>query len=221
MNAPIPVWQLANWLHRSAGTHKALAMLEAYFDESGTEGEATIAAIAGYVASAEEWRNIEKPWQCKLNLLSEWSVKTFHMTDCISGTGEYERVPFHIRKAHLSGQSLILRNAEIQPIWSWIIVEDWHDVITDKAFLARFPKPLDLCFDFIVRKLRAWAARKANGELVVPMFAHTDEYYNKWSAVGHSYSSQDGYRDVLGPIVFGYPSIFVAGRNSGWADRWV
>src|SRR5258708_30332461 len=91
MNAPVrltPVVQIADWLHPRASKWKALAMLEAYFDESWTQPQHQgVTAIAGYVASRDVWASIEASWTDQLGLYANKGLRTFHAADCCGNTG--------------------------------------------------------------------------------------------------------------------------------------
>jgi hypothetical protein len=190
---------VADWSHRSVVQWRGVVVLEAYFDESGTQGEALITSIAGYVATRDEWIAVEK------------GVNTFHMTDCLAQEGEFA----FIEKPHVNSIIILItkamgRHLKARPICSAVVNEDWNAVVTDKAFLARFPKPFDLCFDDVVRQLAEWARRNAGGEIVAPMFAFQPEYAERMTAIGAAYGKEAWYRNVLGPIAFGYPQQVIA-----------
>jgi hypothetical protein len=206
VNAPVPIGQIADWLHRSAAQRKALVLMEAYFDESGTHGEALITSLAGYVATKEVWKSLEGQWEDELRVYAHKGVETFHMTHCIMQEGEFAALDRFFSRALIMKLSEVLARHDIQPIWSMVVNEDWDKVVTDQEFLARFPKPLDLCFEHVVLTLHSWAKRRAGGELVAPMFSYQPEYYARMAEIGRVYGSQGWYRTVLGPIAFGFPS---------------
>ncbi len=181
-------------------------MLNAYFDESGIDTKSLITVLAGYVATKEVWVAVEAKWQAELAIYSDKGVRTFHMTNCIAQTGEFAGLDTFFSRALIYSLSEILRDHDVQAIWSMVINEDWTAAVTDVGFLARFPKPLDLCFEHVVQQLWGWSSKKAAGELVVPMFAYQPEYHARMSEIGRVYGAQDWYRRVLGPIAFGFPS---------------
>src|SRR5262245_36059311 len=117
-----------------------MACMRAYFDESGTHDEARVTAIAGYVGSKDVWTVVETAWRGALALYADKGVKTFHMKDCVAGKGEFQRLDTFFRMALITQLSNILKENDIQAIWSAVIVEDWHAVVDDPIFLARFPK---------------------------------------------------------------------------------
>jgi hypothetical protein len=204
--APVSIHGIADWLHPAAGVHKALAMLQAYFDESWTQPQNQgVAAIAGYVATKDVWAAIEKPWADQLKLYEAQGLKTFHAAHCCGDIGyeEFALIDTFHRMSILSNLSGLLENADVQPIWSAVYTEDWNDTVTDPDFLARFPDPFCLCFEHVTWQLANWTRRKANGERVAPMFARQKQY-EPWMSLaldGHGKHS-----DVLGSIAFGYPS---------------
>ena len=61
-----------------------MAALKGYFDESGKEDDPQFAtsaiSVAGYVASADSWRDIEDRWQAVLNL-PDFDVPYLHMKE--------------------------------------------------------------------------------------------------------------------------------------------
>jgi hypothetical protein len=184
-------------------------MLEAYLDESWTEPKQRgVTAIAGYVASRDVWVSVERPWADHLGLYADKGVKTFHAADCCGdiGYGEFARVDTFHRMSILTNLSGLLEKADVQPIWSTVYTEDWNAVVTDNKFLAKFSDPFHLCFEHVVRQLANWARRKANGEIVAPMFACQDQYQPWMTLALQAYGQFDWYKSVLGPIAFGYPS---------------
>jgi hypothetical protein len=198
----VSIIEVADWLHPASARWRAIGLFRAYFDESGTSGGSTITAIAGYVATKDAWASVEKLWREELALLAERGVKTFHMHECIVGEGEYALVEEFHRLAHIKRLSEILRDADIHAIGVWVDNADWAEVVKDDSFLTTFPTPYDLCFEHTVRWLRGWSKKRADGELVAPMFAYHPEYSPRTVRV---YGSQDWYQDALGPLAFDFP----------------
>jgi len=93
-------------------------LLKAYFDESGIHADATVTGMAGYLGSNEAWEGIEKEWLAELAMFEDKGVRTFHMTDCIAGTGEFAGVDTFFRMALIKRLSEVLSRADIQAIWS-------------------------------------------------------------------------------------------------------
>jgi hypothetical protein len=201
---PIRIAGMADWLHPQSYVHKALALLKAYCDESWTGG---VTAIAGYVASKPVWEAVEGAWQNVLTPYADKGVKTFHAAHCCGaeGYGEFALVDTFHRMAILTSLSGILRDANVQAVWSAIYTEDWDQTVTDREFLAAFPKPFHLCFEHIVRQLAAWARKNANGERVCPVFSRQPEFEEWMTYASQSYGQAAWYQETLGPIAFGYP----------------
>lgn len=199
----IPIAQIADRLHPRTNVVKAMALLEAYFDESGINGP-SITAIAGYVASRDAWGLLETLWQEELDtpVLSDNGVRIFHMNHAIVGRGEYENVPHPDRMSHILRSSEILRDADIQAVGIWVDNNDWRATVSDAAFLTAFPDPYAFCFDRVVKLLREWALRHAGGELVSPMFGLHQKYSPRALA---RYDAQTWYRDALASLAFDYP----------------
>jgi hypothetical protein len=179
-------------------------MLRAFFDESGTHAEAPVTAIAGFIGKESEWTAVEDLWRPLLADVQHLEVKTFHAAPAIAQEGEFGRVDKPTRNYLLTQISKALRGSGILALCSAVPQDDWNAVVTDPTFLARFPRPFDLCFDDIVRQMTKWSREYANRELVVPMFAYQHEYYPRMADIGKAYGAEDWYKRTLGPISFGY-----------------
>jgi hypothetical protein len=201
----LPVAELADWLHPRDSIRKALAMLRAYFDESGIHAEAYVTSIAGYVATKRAWEAVEIEWDKEMSYYRERTrIRTFHLTDCLAGEGEFLGLEEFYRLAITKQLSEILSRHDVWPIWASVIVDDWHDVISED-FRVRYPKPFDLCFEYAVIELWKWSRREANGEKVALMFAHQKEYRAGMDAVDRAFRQSAAYEEILGPLAFDWP----------------
>lgn len=197
------------FLHDRNSKYRATVFLLAYFDETGIHQDAPVTAICGYVGSETAWEQVEKEWRPALAEFADFGVKSFHMVECINQSGQFGRLDKPKINRLITVLADILGKADIQPIASAVVVDDWQHV-TDQQFLAQFHKPFMLCFDDVVRQICEWSARYANSERVAPMFAYQSEFCNRMTEIGLAYGSQDWYRRILSPTIsFGYPSEIV------------
>ena len=182
-------------------------MLRAYFDESGTHGEAYVTSIAGYVATKSAWESVEAGWNDVLDYYRERTpVRSFHGTDCLAepGQGQFSSLDQFHRLAIAKRLSEVTGSYDVHPVWCGVIVDDWHAATTDD-FRQRYPKPFDLCFEYVVARLWLWIVDHACGEKVAPMFANQEEYKGRMDAVDQAFRRSGDYCRVLGPIAFGFP----------------
>lgn len=180
-------------------------MLYAFFDETGTHSKSRITAIAGFVGSKTQWDDIEDKWHAVLSDFVDKGVCTFHMTDCAAQTGEFAGIDTPSRNYIITQLSKALGNVGVQAISSAVVIEDWSIAVTDPVFLARFPRPFDLCFDDLIRQLWEWATKYADGEIIAPMFAHQPEYLKRMVNAGAAYGAEKWYQKIFDPIAFGCP----------------
>jgi hypothetical protein len=63
----------------SCAVNREIAMLEAYFDESGTHQGSPVLCVAGYVFEKDNARKLSAEWA---HMLEEYGLKYFHMKEC-------------------------------------------------------------------------------------------------------------------------------------------
>ena len=61
-------------------------MVEAYFDESGTDKQSNLMCIAGYVMKSDQARRLDSEW---LDVLRKYDLPYFHMSSCAHGVGVF------------------------------------------------------------------------------------------------------------------------------------
>lgn len=205
----VPVGELADLLHPSASRWKALAMLRAYLDESGTHDGSAVVSIGGLIGSKVEWEALEPPWDAVLSEYAERGVKTWHTSDAIHQNEEFAGVDKPGVNHIMTQLSQLLGSRQLAAISSAVVVDDWNAVVRDKAFLERFPTPFALCFEDIVRGLSLWARDNAGGERVAPVFAYRSEYATGNGLGGDvlkMYGAQPWYKNTLAGLGFDWPA---------------
>jgi hypothetical protein len=69
------------------GPGDTMAMLAAYFDESGTHDSSEIIVVAGLVSPVFRWERLTRSWQ---RILAKYQLEDFHMVDCAHGVGAFK-----------------------------------------------------------------------------------------------------------------------------------
>jgi Protein of unknown function (DUF3800) len=74
--------ELARFVHPHDGHQKVFAMIEAYIDESGIHGDATVCVVAGYFGRRNHWNHFESAWRKVLHHF-DFALADFHAKDQI------------------------------------------------------------------------------------------------------------------------------------------
>lgn len=204
----LPVAEMAATVHAGANPWKALAMLRAYFDESGTHIGSPVTAIAGFAATAEVWTAIETEWSKVLADFKDKGVEAFHMTDCLAATGQFSRLDAFWRNYLVNSLAAILERSDIQAIWAGVNTEDWDDLTTPE-FREQFPKPYDLCFDEVVRQLYRWSRHGADGTPVALVFGEQTEYQTRNELALQAWRRHPEFCRFIGSVTYSSPKLLI------------
>jgi hypothetical protein len=89
----LPFSHVARVLLPQSSREGLIIVLSAYFDDSGTHGDAEIIVMAGFIGTEEQWKPFDEAWATKLkNPLPEAGkppLKRFHMANCEARQGEF------------------------------------------------------------------------------------------------------------------------------------
>ena len=204
MTRHIPIAEIAAALHRSDDFVKAITMLKAYFDDSGTHGESRITAIGGYVCSGKTWESVEREWLDVLeDYRSRYGVTWYHATDIARWTGEWGRVPLDACRDAPMRFAKVLGKHSLLPVWAAVKNEDFHKFAT-REFLVSFPTPFSLCFHQAMQQLYTFAQDNHNAMRIALFAAHGD-YEERVNAAHRDYLRDGEFAEYIGPISFDEP----------------
>ena len=104
-----PIWQLASGYASARRRRHPLWMLEAYFDDSGSEG-GPVLVLAGWLSTAERWANFNEEWQAILAERPE--IAPFKMQHAMTWHGGWRPMEWNDRGELLERfHEIIMRHA--------------------------------------------------------------------------------------------------------------
>jgi hypothetical protein len=199
------VSEIANGLHPQSSRYKAVAVLYAYLDESGTHADSPLVMIGGFVARQPLWAALEPDWQERLD---NQGVPYFHASHCEAGGGIFSDVPEPRRNALFAGLAEVI--AEHKPVGISVAVrrEIWDTLHPD--WKKHFPDPYHLCFEFCMQQLAKWTVIENDGEPISLMFAKHQRYEGAARQLYSYYQGNERWSERVVSLAFGEPQKIVA-----------
>lgn len=207
MNAP-EQWRIADFVRFIAGGSRgrvAMAMLVAYFDESGISDNDVVALIGGAVSYVDHWSLLEAPWN---NVLKQYGVHTFHAVDCEHGSKEFKHIRRDIRESIRNGVANELSKIPIQGIVSAVYRKDWESAPEEVKRLS-MDDPFYFVLNFCLQQVSSWSMEYANGDRVSLVFAKQQQYNKNTADLHAGYLSAASRWPGIGAISFEEPKFLV------------
>lgn len=131
MTAPVSIAEFARVVLPWDKLDGGIAMLTAYFDDSGTHTSSDAVVVAGVIGNQYQWEAVSKAWAAKLKNPSPGKspLTKFHRVDCDNSTGEFSgwsRVATDFLVRELSD---IVINSLIWCYGCAISRKDWDELI--------------------------------------------------------------------------------------------
>ncbi|WIG54900.1 MAG: hypothetical protein OJF61_000686 [Rhodanobacteraceae bacterium] len=202
-----PEWSIADFSFSVMGGDAqkgAVALLAAYFDESGTTGADKIALYGGAVARTDEWRNIEKPWRQKLD---EFQIGTYHASHCEHGIKEFAHLSRPIREALTGYLAGLIGGLNAQAFGSAILRKDWP-YVPKHLRDACFDDPILFSLSFCFQHVSTWAKENAGSEPVAFVFACHEKYGPVIEQVHKAFQASGRWTNI-GSLSFAKPQNLV------------
>jgi len=136
----------------------------AYFDASGTAGSG-ILAMAGYVSDTPKWAKFDCIWK---EILDREQVRLFHMTDCVSGQGEYQGWASHRRRRFINDLADCARKYTNKRFSASVVIEDYKLIDEEYELHEYVGYPYMLCGISCIAHVRDWARK--HGLRQLPLF---------------------------------------------------
>ena len=159
----------------SARKHKALAMIKAYFDESGTHGQSHITMMAGFFAPANVWDAFGADWS---QVLKDYRVPYFHASVCEAGDEPYSWMDRTLRHLLFTAAAKVICNHRPIGVHGAIRSDVWR--VGDSTITAQaFANPYYPCFDHCLQTMAFWSQNYGNEESIALIFAEQQDYKAK------------------------------------------
>jgi Protein of unknown function (DUF3800) len=172
--------------HPSNHKFKALAVLRAYFDESGHEANTDSVAITGIVASSDEWDKFDVAWREQLAVPK---VEYFHAVECEHRDKIFSNLSLPLRDSLRWGLGDVIAQSPISIVNGGIQMEGWKRQDLPKLKKI-FPSPWHLCFAYVLQQLDEWSKENANGEPIALVFSEQQQYKQ------HAHKIYDAYMRI-------------------------
>lgn len=150
-----------------------VAMLTAYFDESGTDERSPAVAMGGYVSTGELWNEFQLEWEA---MLSKHRIKEFHTTDLMAFQGEFKRSDGwdeSRQAALLDDARSIIKSRTIFGLVAAVIIADcemFFPLQDEKKRRRKFAKEYELCAYGCMVGIGRWAAEHGDDRLMEYIF---------------------------------------------------
>ena len=156
-----------------------MALLRAYFDESGVHGPAKITGVAGYIGPAEEWDALQSEWDSELLRFTQDSghiIEAFHAYDCENGQEFWFGIQKEIREAYyLKLAQVIAKYSRIVGVGILVENNSWNR-IASAEFKERFKSPYQMCAEMCLQQVAGYSQNRAKNTPVSLIFAEHPMY---------------------------------------------
>jgi hypothetical protein len=203
MSRHIPIAELAGAFFRLDDKIKALGMLKAYFDDSGTHGESLITAISGFLAPASVWKSVEDGWLDAMAGYGQYGIDCYHATDIENWRGQWAGAPRNVCRLAPMQFATVLSKHNILPVWAAVVNEDFKQYSTPES-CAIFPTPFDVCFHEAMGQHYWWCKENLNATQVVPIVAHGD-YVDRITKAHDRYLTDGDFPEYIGTLGIDHP----------------
>lgn len=181
-----------------------LAMLVAFFDESGIHDHSTVISVGGLIGRMREWDRLEKPW--RQNLERPWLPKDlwFHAYECEEGVKQFEGVDRPFRDALVNGLSIALCDRMIGYVGGAVYRSAWDNIATPKLREAYGGSPYAFCVATAMVRAADFAQKVNPGERAALVFALPDLAAKQLAIEVHDKLMGEGYPGI-GALSFSTP----------------
>jgi hypothetical protein len=180
-----------------------LAMLVAYFDESGTHGEdSRVVTVAGFLGDSIAWARLEPPWRKRLG-----PIPCFHSVQCAVRDKRFSHLKPGEQRALSTDLAKLIAARELVGIGASIYTDDWKYSTAD-MLRNQYETPYHFCATMAVLKTVKMVAEHSPGEYVSIIFAQQDEYEEYTRAIMDVMGSLKRLTNI-GHMGFGRPECLI------------
>jgi hypothetical protein len=196
--------QIAYFIHPRNSKWRTIAVLEAYFDESGSHEGSRVFAVGGIVARLEQMKLLAEAWKY---MLGKNKISEFHSADLESRRGIYDGIGKERQQQIFKDAISVMGTWSRTAIAGLVVIEDYEQAVPDWAKqTAAFGNKYNFCFQMCLGSVMEWVEHLDEampyGDRIAFMF---DQRERGQEITSTSYSQIKKFRDVndrMGALVF-------------------
>lgn len=103
-----------------------------YMDESGTHDQSDVVAVAGYLATVDQWNRFEEEWN---RVMRHFCVEDFHMTDFEARQKEFAHRNYwtpEIRERFIERVTAVCQQHTLVGLGCAVVREQYEQILTPK-----------------------------------------------------------------------------------------
>lgn len=187
---------LARIGHPPSHRHKVIALIRAYFDETGIHNGSEATVVCGIVAPEGIWDDFDFDWKKQLNV---FSVPYFHAVECEHAQGAFQSLQRPLRDSLVWGLADVIGKHRILILNAGVSNRDWENF---PHIWKVFKSPFHLCFAYCLEKISNWSNQHADGEPVALIFSEQNEYRPNAEKIYDAYIAAKGLPHRLVSLQF-------------------
>jgi len=147
------VREIARALHAPESRWRTIAVLEGFFDDSGTHHGSLVTAIGGCVARAEQWAVFAQEWR---RVLDGFDVSFFHSTDLANSQEQFKGWDDSKKRSFITELAGVMGSYAKTAIAGLIVLNDYSIVPEWARKTAAFGDEYNFCFQMCVGLTMSW-----------------------------------------------------------------
>jgi hypothetical protein len=194
----VPITTLASDVSAYGQRERGLAVLKAFFDDSGTHDSADVSVMGGLIAHEDEWAVLETEWA---RALGELKLRKMQMSSCERGWKQFKEWNRDERERAIARFGAIIEKMNARMLMAAVSRDCWNAVAPHTRLGEAFAEPIDFCFNACMRHALESKRRSAKArELVVVTFDCREESVDHWRSLARSYERR--YPDRVASFAF-------------------
>ena len=138
-----------------------LAMITAYYDDSGSYGDTKALVVCGFVSSIDQWLLFERDWRVVLKM-PQFDLEHLHMKDLRSHPKFKDNLP--LQRDLFERLQNILRVRTTRTFAGSILLDDYDRVNTDYRVSEDLGPPAVVAAEMAIVKMMTWRKRKCGDQ---------------------------------------------------------
>lgn len=195
---------IAHLIHPKDSQWRTIAVLEAYFDESGSHDGSRVFCLAGLVARLGQWEWFTDAWG---RMLSKNGITEFHSADLESRRGIYDGIGKDQQQRIFQDAVNVIGGWARTAIAGLVVIDDYEEAIPNWAKkTAAFGDKYNFCFQMCLNLVFRWIEQRdppmQEGDRIAFIF---DQRERGQEITSTSYSQIKKFRDPqdrMGSLTF-------------------